>query len=186
MEDQEILSLFWERNQEAISAAAEKYGRACTALALGILGSPEDAEECVSDAYLRAWEAIPPRRPEKMGAFLMKLTRNLSFSRWRREHAAKRGGGETALALWEIGEIVSGGESAAEAVDRRALTGEIEAFLRTLDGRRRALFLRRYWYAHAVRDIAADLGMSPAAATMALRRLREGLRDYLTERGYDL
>ena len=83
MEDHEIVSLFWTRQEEAIPAAAEKYGQGCTALSMGILGSAEDAEECVSDAYLRAWEAIPPHRPEKLGAFLMKLTRNLSFSRWR-------------------------------------------------------------------------------------------------------
>ena len=186
MDDEQILSLFWERNQDAIPAAAGKYGRACTALARGILDSPEDAEECVSDAYLRAWEAIPPQRPEKLGAFLMKLTRNLSFSRWRARRAAKRGGGETALALEELGEIVSGGESPEEALNRRALAGEIETFLRSLDGRKRTLFLRRYWYAHSVQDMAADLGMSPAAAAMALRRLREQLRDYLSERGYDL
>lgn len=186
MEDHEILSLFWERDQTAIAAAAAKYGRCCTALARGILGSPEDAEECVSDAYLRAWEAIPPKKLEKLGAFLMKLTRNLSFSRWRAHHADKRGGGETAIALSELEEIVSGGETAQEALDRRALAEEIETFLRALDSRKRALFLRRYWYAHAVRDIAADYGMSPGAVTMALRRLREQLRAYLTERGYDL
>ena len=186
MDDEQILSLFWERNPDAIPAAAGKDGTACTALARGILDSPEDAEECVSDAYLRAWEAIPPRRPEKLGAFLLKLTRNLSFSRWRRDRAAKRGGGETALALSELGEIVSGGESAEEALDRRALAEEIETFLRNLDSRKRTLFLRRYWYAHAVQDIAADLGTTPAAAAMALRRLREKLRDHLTERGYDL
>ena len=120
MEDHEIVSLFWARQEEAIPAAAEKYGQGCTALSMGILGSAEDAEECVSDAYLRAWEAIPPHRPEKLGAFLMKLTRNLSFSRWRQRRAEKRGGGEVALALSELGEIVSSGESAEEAVDRRA------------------------------------------------------------------
>ena len=186
MDDEQILSLFWERNPDAIPAAAGKYGTACTALARGILDSPEDAEECVSDAYLRAWEAIPPQKPEKLGAFLLKLTRNLSFSRWRRGRAAKRGGGETALALSELGEIVSGGGSPEEALDRRALAEEIETFLRALDSRKRALFLRRYWYAHSVGAIGADLGMSPAAAAMALRRLREQLRNYLTERGYDL
>ena len=186
MEDHEIVSLFWARREEAIPAAAEKYGQGCTALSLGILGSAEDAEECVSDAYLRAWEAIPPHRPEKLGAFLMKLTRNLSFSRWRQRRAEKRGGGEVALALSELGEIVSGGESAEEAVDRKALTEELEAFLRGIDSRKRALFLRRYWYAHSVKDIAADAGMSPAAVTMTLRRLREQLRSHLTERGYDL
>ena len=186
MNDQQIIDLYWRRSEDAVRETEAKYGPYCRTVAGNILADRLDAEECVSDAYLRAWEAIPPHRPEKLGAFLMKLTRNLSFSRWRQRHAEKRGGGEVALALSELGEIVSGGESAEEAVDRRALTEELEAFLRGIDSRKRALFLRRYWYAHSVKDIAADAGMSPAAVTMTLRRLREQLRSHLTERGYDL
>ena len=186
MEDREIVALFWARKQEAVPAAAEKYGNCCAALARRILSSAEDSEECVNDTYLRAWEAIPPNRPEKLGAFLCKLTRNLAFSRWRREHAEKRGGGETALVLEELGEIVSGGEDAAAVLDRRELLRAIEDYLRGLDRKKREMFLRRCWYAQSVGEIARDYGMTAGAVTMALGRIRQGLREDLRERGFEL
>ena len=93
MEDQEIIRLYWDRDEAAIGATDEKYGAYCTAIALNILHRREDAEECVSDTYLRAWNAMPPQRPGRLSVFLGKITRNLSFSRYRVLYARKRGGG---------------------------------------------------------------------------------------------
>ena len=94
MDDAKIVQLYWERNERAIPATSEKYGRYCDSIARNILGSREDAEECVNDTYLSAWNSMPPHRPDILSAFLGKLTRNLSIKRYRRNTAGKRGGGE--------------------------------------------------------------------------------------------
>ena len=109
MDDAAIVRLYWDRNEQAIPATAEKYGSYCTAIARNILGSPEDAEECVNDAYMQAWNAMPPHRPSILSAFLGKIVRNLSLNRYRRNMADKRGGGEAPAVLEEIGELVSAG-----------------------------------------------------------------------------
>lgn len=99
MEDLEIINLYWQRSESAIAETAKKYTPYCQAIALNILGSAQDAEECVSDTWLGAWNAMPPHRPAMLNLFLGKITRSLSLDRWRAGRAAKRGGGETALAL---------------------------------------------------------------------------------------
>ena len=186
MEDQRIIQLFWERDQGAIAALARKYGRYCRTIAENILRSREDAEECVNDAYLRVWNAVPPQRPQALPAFLGRIVRNLSFHRWEARRAEKRGGGETELVLSELAECVSGGEDVDRALDRRELLAAIQDFLDTLPEGRRRMFVCRYWYCDSVKDIAARLGVSPASVSMALGRMREKLREYLLERGFTL
>lgn len=107
MEDREIVNLYWERNSNAIKETASKYGGYCKAIAKNILGNNEDAEECVNDIYLNTWNSIPPNRPNVLSTYLGKITRNLSFDRFRHRHADKRGGGEIELVLDELGECVS-------------------------------------------------------------------------------
>ena len=104
MEDHEIVQLYWERDERAIGESEKKYGGLCRSVALRVLENIEDSEECVSDTWLRSWNVIPPQRPNLLGAFLARITRNLALDRWRASHAAKRYGGETALALEELGD----------------------------------------------------------------------------------
>ena len=184
MEDTEIVQLYWDRNERAISESDAKYGSLCRSVALRILGIPEDGEECVSDTWLRAWNAMPPQRPSRLGAFLARITRNLALDRWRRDRAEKRSGGETALALEELGEIVSGESLEEEALRREAIRA-LNGFLRGLPKGDRDLFLRRYWGMETLEDLAKGSGMSRSALYRRLRKLREKLRDCLRKEGID-
>lgn len=186
MKDDEIIRLYWDREEQAIRATAEKYGHYCKAIAKNILDSEEDAEECVNDTYLNAWNAMPTHWPERLAAFLGKITRNLSFNRYQRSRAEKRGGGEIALILEELGDCVSGADTVEQAVDRKELERAVNAFVRGLSPKKRNLFVRRYWYADPVAKIAADSGMLPATVSKALERTRKQLKSYLEERGFEL
>ena len=185
MEDTEIVELYWARNERAIEESDTKYGPLCRSIALRVLESAEDGEECVSDTWLRAWNAMPPRRPARLGAFLGKITRNLALDRWRRDHAEKRYGGETAMALEELGEIVSG-KSLEDEVQSRELDRALDGFLRGLPKRDRELFLRRYWGAETLESLAKQTGLSLGAVHRRLGKLRESLRDHLQKEGIDL
>lgn len=185
MEDTEIVELYWARNEQAIEESDAKYGPLCRSIALRVLESPEDGEECVSDTWLRAWNAMPPRRPARLGAFLGKITRNLALDRWRRDHAEKRYSGETAMALEELGEIVSG-KSLEDEVQSRELDRALDGFLRGLAKRDRELFLRRYWGAETLESLAKQTGLSLGAVHRRLGKLRESLRDHLQKEGIDL
>ena len=186
MEDEQIVRLYWNRDEAAIPATAEKYGAYCTTVARNILGNLQDAEECVNDAYLQAWNAMPPHRPRILSTFLGKLTRNLALNRYKHLAAEKRGGGEAAVVLEELAECVSGVDDIERELNRRELLGAINGFLRTLPDRKRNIFVLRYWYAHPVGDIASRYGMTPGAVSMTLNRLRSQLHGYLLERGFDL
>lgn len=185
-EDAEIVQLYWDRNELAIPATSEKYGSYCRAIAGNILGSREDAEECVNDTYLRAWNSIPPSRPGLLSAYLGKITRNLALNRYRYHTAEKRGGGEVPLVLAEIAELVSDTDGVEQEMDRRALAEAVSAFLAQLPAERRRLFVRRYWYLDGVAQIAAWFGMTENQVSVTLSRLRAKLKDYLVERGFTL
>ena len=184
MEDHEIVELYWDRDERAIGESERKYGGLCRGVALRVLESPDDGEECVSDTWLGAWNAIPPRRPARLGAFLGKITRNLALDRWRRDHAEKRYGGETAMALEELGEIVSG-KSLEDEVQSRELDRALDGFLRGLAKRDRELFLRRYWGTETLESLAKQTGLSLGAVHRRLGKLRESLRDHLQKEGID-
>jgi len=186
MEDARIVQLYWNRDQAAISQTAAKYGGYCTSIARNILGNAQDAEECVNDTYLNAWNAMPPHRPSILATFLGKITRNLSFNRYKRQHAEKRGAGELPLVLEELGECVSGREDVEQEIAYRELVMTLEAFLQTLSVKKRRIFLRRYWYTDSVSDIAKCFGMRENAVSMVLARMRQELRSFLEERGYVL
>lgn len=141
MEDREIVNLYWERNSNAIKETASKYGGYCKAIAKNILGNNEDAEECVNDTYLNTWNSIPPNRPNVLSTYLGKITRNLSFDRFRQRHADKRGGGEIELVLDELGECVSGADSVEQKVEKKELIRAINSFLDTLSQEKCNIFL---------------------------------------------
>lgn len=183
MEDNTIIQLYWARDEGAIAATEEKYGGYCQSIALNVLGDAQEAEECVNDTYLHAWNAMPPQKPSQLAAFLGRITRNLSFDRYRRAGADKRGGGEIVLILDELSDCVSGGDAVQQEVERRELSEAINDFLRTLSPQKRKIFVLRYWYCESVNEIAAQFGRKPSAVSTALGRMRVNLRAYLEERG---
>ena len=182
MEDTGIIALYWQRDERAIAETDGKYGPLCRGISMNILRSFPDSEECVSDTYLKAWDTMPPQRPESLRAYLGRIVRNLSISRYRALHAQKRYAGAEVL-LSELGECVPDPETTGRRVETRELTALIEAWLGRLSEEDRALFLRRYWYGQAVKELAGAAGLRPNALTKRLGRLREGLRAYLTEEG---
>ena len=186
MDDTAIIALYWDRNEQAIPATADKYGNYCASIARNILTSPEDVEECVNDTYLGAWNAMPPHKPTLLSAFLGKITRNLSFNRYKRNHADKRGGNEIPAVLEELAGCVSGKEDIVLMFERKELVAAINDFLETLSPQKRGVFVCRYWYADSISDIVARYGMGYSAVTTLLNRLRIQLRTFLTDRGYEL
>ena len=184
MEDARIIDLYWQRDESAISETAAKYGKYLHSISYGILRNEEDAEECVSDTYAGAWQAMPPHRPSVLSAFLGKITRRISISLWRKRSAEKRGGGETALALDELEECVSGEGNAESEAERRELREKLNAFLRALPPTERQVFLRRYWYMDPVADIAGRFACSESRIRSMLYRTRKKLRAMLEEEGY--
>ena len=186
MNDKDIIQLYFNRDQSALSATAKKYGKYCTSIAKNILGSKEDAEECVNDTYLSAWNSIPPTRPTILSAFLGKITRNLAFNKYKHNHVMKRGSGEIAVVLDELAECVSGLEDVEQEIDRRELIAEINSFLDTLSPKKRIIFICRYWYSDSIPSIAKRYEMTESNVSVTLNRLRSKLKEYLSERGYVL
>ncbi|MBO5736506.1 MAG: sigma-70 family RNA polymerase sigma factor [Clostridia bacterium] len=186
MEDAKIVQLYLDRDEQAIPETANKYGNYCTSIAKNILGNREDAEECVNHTYLNTWNTIPPHKPKMLSTFLGKIVRNLAFNRYKYNTAEKRGGGETAVILDELSECVSGREDVEKAYEQKELAAVINDFLGTLPTEKRNIFVRRYWYAEDISDLATRFGMSYPAISMTLKRLRGKLREYLIERGYEV
>lgn len=181
--DSEIVELYWARSEDALSATAERYGSYCHTVAYNILGDHRDAEECVNDAFLRAWNAIPPHRPKRLAAFLGKLTRNLAINRYQAHRAEKRGGGQMELVLSELEDCVPAENTVDRAVEERTLTEALNRFLRAQPEGKRNLFLLRYWYLYPVGEIAARYGMKEGTAASQLFRMRKELKAYLEKEG---
>ena len=182
MEDVQIIDLYWLRDESAIRETDIKYGGFCHRMAMNILHSFQDSEECVSDAYGRCWDTMPPQRPNSLRAYLGAILRNLSISRYRAEHAQKRFGGAELL-LSELGECVPSPENVQRTVEAGELGALIRDWLLQLEKEERALFVRRYWNGDSVKDLAGELGLRPNAVTKRLLRLRESLRRELEREG---
>ncbi len=182
MEDHAIVDLYWSRDPEAIRRTGERYGGYCRAIARNILPDRRDAEECVNDTWLNAWNAMPEDRPRLLAPYLGKITRNLALTRWRAGHAEKRGGGELPLVLEELGECASPGD-ALQAVEAAELAEAVNRFLRTLPERECGVFLRRYWFAEPMAEVARRYGMREATVRTSLFRSREKLRRHLEKEG---
>ncbi len=181
MEDKQIIDLYFARSERAIQETDTKYGGYCYSIAYNILANQEDAEESVSDTYLSAWNAIPPRRPSLLAAFLGKITRNISLDRWRKYHAFKRGGGQVEIALEELQECVSGEESAEEKVIRREILASLNNFLETLNETERNVFVCRYWYLDSTEEIAEKSGFSVSKVKSMLYRIRKRLNTHFEQ-----
>lgn len=178
MEDRDIVALYFARSEDAIRETDAKYGAFCRRVARNILTRHEDAEECVNDTYHTAWNRMPPTLPASLRAFLGRITRDLAIDRFRADHAQKRG---AAQLLSELDECVPAEMNTERLIEERELIESVENYLRSLDPDDRALFIRRYWYGEAVKELAKACGLSAAQATQKLRRLRLKLRDALTE-----
>lgn len=186
MDDQQIIALYWQRDERAIPATAEAYGAYCFRIAHNILREPQDAEECLNDVWLRAWNTMPPHRPKFLSAFLGRITRNHALNMHSLKSAQKRGGGELDLVFEELAECVSGTETTEDVLAARALAEALNEFLASLPAKKRKIFLRRYWYADSVAEIASSMGMTENHVSVTLHRQRAALRLFLTERGFDL
>ena len=184
MDDKSIVDLYFGRDQEAITQTDKKYGHYCYRIAYNILTNKEDAEESVSDTYVAAWRAIPPRRPSVLSTFLGKITRHIAIDRWRERNASKRGGGEVPLALEELQDCVAGMQNVEMDYERKEIIKAYVKFLDALPVTERRVFLCRYWYVDSVEAIADKFGFSQSKVKTMLYRTRSKLRKQLAEEGY--
>ena len=182
MEDAGIIELFWERSERAIVELGEKYGAFCFAVAMNVLSDAEDAEECVNDTWLRAWNAIPPERPRHLRAWLGKITLNLALNRWQKNHASKRYAGlEQVFA--ELEDCIPSDEDLERQLLASELSRAINSWLGGLRRDERVIFVKRYWYGEAVNELASDCGVSPAKMAKRLYKLRLSLKQALSKEG---
>lgn len=182
MDDFAIIELYHRREEQAITESNKKYGGLCRSIALRLLGIREDAEECVNDTWHAAWNRMPPDRPQSLGAFLGRITRNLSISRWRREHAQKRYDSIEVL-LSELEDCIPAPGTVEEDLERRQLAHAISTWLDSLAAEDRKLFVRRYWYCDPVKELAAQWGREANTLSQRLLRLRKDLRSFLESEG---
>ena len=184
MTDEQIIRLYFDRDQAAIAETDRKYGSYCYSIASNLLGR-EDSEECVNDTYHAAWTHIPPEVPQSLKAFLGRIVRNLSISRFRRSHAQKRSSGTDVL-LSELEDCLPTPQTVETEADSRDLSRLISSWLATLSSDDRALFVLRYWHGSAVQDLAEKCGCTPNAVSLRIRRLRKNLKHYLEAKGVSL
>lgn len=182
MEDNTIIELYWSRSELAIRETELKYGRLFHQIANNILHNPADAEECVNDVYLGAWNAIPPARPRILTAFLCRIARNLALKKYQQIHAARRNPA-VAVSYEELEECLADGGSDDQNIADDQLADCINRFLDTLDGVSRQVFVRRYWYFDSVKEIMRRFRMSKSKVESMLFRTRKKLRTWIEEEG---
>ena len=183
MEDGRIVDLYWQRDEAAISETEKKYGGYCLSIASHILQDHEDAQECVNDTYLGAWNAMPPHRPENLSTFLGKITRRLSLKKRRAKLAYKRGGGSAEESIDELEACIPSGQTIDDSLAVAELTEIINAFLDTLPLTERRVFLRRYWYFDSISEISSRYGFGESKVKMMLKRTRDKLQLRLKKEG---
>ena len=181
MDDEKIINMFFERSEQGIHELDAKYGAICRNLSYNIVNSRQDAEECVNDAYLGAWNAIPPARPNPLLSYIVKIVRNISLKIYWRKEAAKRSG-HYKIALEEIEGYITDQKTVEDEIEARELARIIGEFLDTLTLENRVIFMRRYWFADSYKDIAEFVGLSEKNISVRLTRIREKMKQYLIER----
>ena len=183
MDDIEIVSKFWERDEDAISQARAKYGSYCRSVACDILRNSEDVDEVLNDTFMGAWNSMPPNKPQKLSTFLGKITRNLSLKKFRQINADKRGAGVVTVSLEELSECISQNKTVEEEISIKELARTIDFFLRTVRDEERRVFLRRYWYFDSIEEISIKFGYSQSKIKTMLFRTREKLKKQLEKEG---
>ena len=182
MDDESIISLLNARDEAGLAALQQKYGHACLTLARDVTGSRSDAEEVVNDVSLRVWNSIPPAHPQSLKRYVLRIVRNVALDKWRESRADKRGG-EMAAITAELDECAVPADVGNTDAGEQALRDAMEEFVAGLDREERAIFLLRYWHNKPVSEIARAFGLLPNTVTVRLKRVRERLRTFLTERG---
>ena len=180
MDDREIMDALLARDETALAALDARCGRLCRAIARNILGSDEDAEECVNDTWLRVWESIPPAEPPSLAAYAGMITRRIAISRWRARNAERRRAAVTPID--ELDELLPGGDEVSARLETAELTAAVNAFLDTLDRDARVMFVRRYWHLEPIAAIAARMDLRAGTVRVCLHRVRRKLREYLERR----
>lgn len=186
MEDKQIVALYWQRSERAISETAGKYGKYCYSIAYNILYNSEDADESVNDTYMGAWNSMPPNKPDILSAFLGKITRNIALNKWRSKNATKRGGGQVAAVLEELEDCIAANDSVEEQIEAMELTKVINKFLEGLKDMERRVFVCRYWYMDPVSEICNQFGYSESKVKSMLFRTRNKLQAYLEKEGISI
>ena len=184
MEDSEIVQLFLLRDMNALGQIQTKYGAYCMHIAYNVLGVQEDAEECVNDALLKIWHAIPPNRPDDLKAFLARTVRNTALDRLRIINAQKRGGGQVVSVLSELSECASDSRTPESIYSEQELKREIDRFLSSLSARERGIFIRRYYFAENTAQIAAKYGIKEKNVNQTLYHTRKKLKKHLKKEGF--
>lgn len=185
-EDNEIIDLYWQKDEQAITETDRKYKRYLMKISHNILSSEEDCEENLSDTYLKTWNSLPPERPAVLSLFLGKITRTGAIDRWRRNHAMKRGSSEFDVCLEEIGDLVSGKEEVDEKILADELGKIINRWMSGLPQEKRIIFTGRYYYTDSIKEIAEYTGQTQASVKVILHRLRQNLKQVLAKEGYTL
>lgn len=183
MDDAAIVNLYWARSENAISETAAKYGKYCRTISYNILANAEDADECVNDTYLKAWNSMPDHRPSHLAPYLAKLTRWLSLNRLREGNSLKRGAGEVPMVLDELAETLDSGNDTENEIEIRELNRAVQEMLDHLDKTERDVFLGRYWFAASISEIAEKNGFSETKVKSMLHRTRKKLLAQLKEDG---
>ena len=184
MEDEKIVSLYWQRSESAIRETEIKYDRYLTKIAQNILDNLEDSRESVNDTYLAAWNSMPPHRPAILSTYLGKITRRLSIDCFRTRNRDKRKGSQYALSLEELGDCVSAGNTTEDIINVRLLADTIGIFLRLQPEDARNAFIGRYYYLDSLKEVAAYCGMTESRCKMLLYRTRIALKEYLEKEGF--
>ncbi|MBR1860832.1 MAG: sigma-70 family RNA polymerase sigma factor [Lachnospiraceae bacterium] len=184
MEDSKIVDLYWARDERAITETSVKYSRYLKKVAFNILADNGDCEECENDTYMRAWNAMPDDRPELLSSYLARIIRNLAIDIFRKRNSMKRKDSEYALSIDELDEMIPSGSTVEQEVEGKLLSGAISDFLRTRKAEKRNIFISRYFYCDAIKDIAENAGMKEVSVRSVLLREREALREYLKKEGF--
>lgn len=179
MEDTELIALFFARDERAVKETEAKYGALCRSTARNILGNAQDAEECVNDALLKVWNAIPPANPEHFAAYLLTAVRRIALDRYEHSRAEKRGGSVIPAALDELADCLPSRDDVAAQCESRVLGAAVSRFLSGLPARQRNIFIARYFSLHTVREIAAEYGISVSNVKITLMRTRNALKAQL-------
>lgn len=179
MEDSDITQLFFARSESALTALAEKYGKFCFKIAMNILSDREDSQECVNDTYFKVWNAVPPDKPDALGGYVGKITRNLAIGLYRTKHRLKRGGGETKLAVEELAEVIPSSDRTDREAEGRELAAAVNTFLAGLEKNTRVTFLLRYFALYPIDEIAGRTGQSTGKVKYSLKKTRRDLKNFL-------
>lgn len=182
MRDEEIINLYWERQEKAIYETDKKYGGYCNTISFNILQNSEEAKECVNDTYLKTWNSIPPQKPNILKVYLGRIARNLAINQYERKKAKKRDY-TLEIALEELNECISSNNNVEQEIDYKELVNILNIFLSEISQDKRKIFLERYWYLYSIREISSNNKISESNVKTTLLRLRNQLKNYLKEGG---